>query len=767
MTVAADPVTESPLADGRLDQTLASFNLTRDEYDRIVAGLGRAPNFNELAMFSVLWSEHCCYKNSRHLLKRLPTQGARILQGPGENAGIVAIDDEISIAFKIESHNHPTAVEPFQGATTGVGGILRDIFTMNARPVANLNSLRFGPLEDANNKRLFTEAVAGIAHYGNCVGVPTVAGEVFFDPRYSGNPLVNAMAVGVLYDGAIMASGAKGVGNPVLYVGSDTGKDGMGGAAFASRELDAASREDRPAVQVGDPFAEKLLIESCLEAFATGAIVAAQDMGAAGLTCSCAEMAAKGGLGMIIDLDKTPAREPGMKPFEYLLSESQERMLMVLEKGREQEAIAVFEKWGVPAVIVGEVTDDGRARFLHRGEVVVDVPAALLTDDAPSYPRGEHPPEPAEARARRERDPETGMTALETQDVGAWLERLMGSPNIARPGGVFGQYDRHVRNNTLLASERHGSGVIRLRRRNGEFSGMALAMTTDCNARYVALNPYSGAVSAVAEAARNLACVGALPLAVTDNLNFGAPEKPEIYYQLYYAIEGIKDACLAFETPVTGGNVSLYNEHSGAPILPAPVIGMIGLIENDAAIAAPGFVAAGHEIALVGRFLPTLAGSEYQVLQGAALSGEPPDVCLKTETALIAVIRRLIADGLLASATDVGMGGLLTTLAECACIGSACDGPPFGLSLQDDALSALGEGLSLATLLFGESNGSYVLSYPRERREAIAKAFADADLTWTPLGQVTDGATLRWGAIHLDLGTACERWRTGLDLRDA
>lgn len=766
MAVATDTVTEP------LDHTLRQLNLTRAEYDQIVAGLGRAPNINELSMFSVLWSEHCCYKNSRHLLKRLPTQGARILQGPGENAGIVTIDDEIAIAFKIESHNHPTAVEPFQGATTGVGGILRDIFTMNARPIANLNALRFGPLSEPRNRRLFTEAVAGIAHYGNCVGVPTVAGEVFFDARYSGNPLVNAMAVGVLYRGAIMASGARGVGNPVLYVGSDTGKDGMGGAAFASRELDAASQDDRPAVQVGDPFAEKLLIESCLEAFATGAVVSAQDMGAAGLTCSCAEMAAKGEVGMTIDLDKVPAREPGMKAFEYLLSESQERMLMVLEKGREQEVIAVFAKWGVPATIVGEVTDDGRARFLHHGELVVDVPAALLTDQAPSYPRGDNPPEPDSARARREQDPQAFLPPLAPSDLGPyvseWLPRVMGAPNIARPVGVFRQYDRHVRNNTLLASEAHSGGVIRLRRENGDFSGMALAMTTDCNARYVALNPYRGALSAVAEAARNLACVGAQPLAVTDNLNFGAPEKPAIYHQLYYAIEGIKDACLAFNTPVTGGNVSLYNEHSGEPILPAPVIGMIGLIDDERRIASAGFTTPGHEIALIGRFAPTLAGSEFQALNGQDLCGEPPSICLDTETALIALIRQMIADQRLASATDLGLGGLLATLVECAFIPAADNAAsPWGASLDWAALTGLAPvDMPPETLLFGETNGSYLVSYAPEQREALAQACATASMAFTPLGVVLAEPVLRLGGDTLALQEAFDRWRTALDLTD-
>jgi phosphoribosylformylglycinamidine synthase subunit PurL len=522
-----------------LDATLKSFNLTKSEYQKITTHLQRDPNLCELAMFSVLWSEHCCYKNSKHLLKKLPTTGKRVLQGPGENAGVVSFGEgldgqTLQVAFKIESHNHPTAVEPYQGAATGVGGILRDIFTMNARPVANLNALRFGPLsasetttdtQASRNRYLFTHAVKGIGDYGNCVGVPTIAGDVFFDQTYTGNPLVNAMSIGLL-EGPLVASGASGVGNPILYVGSATGRDGMGGAAFASKELDENSHEDRPAVQVGDPFSEKLLIEACLEAFKTGCVVAAQDMGAAGLTSSSCEMASKGNVGMRMDLDKVPAREPGMLDVEFMLSESQERMLFVLDKDRIQPVLDVFAKWHVPAVIIGEVIAEPNVEIMHHGQLVVNIPAKLLTDLAPSYDRGVQPEEPEAFKTRRESNPQEGLPVLDWADVPAVCERLLATPNIAQASPVFTQYDRHVQNNTLLASEANTSGVIRLRQQDGRFSGKALAATVDCNPVYVALNPYQGAMGAVVEAARNLACVGAEPVAVTDNLNFGNPEKP-------------------------------------------------------------------------------------------------------------------------------------------------------------------------------------------------------------------------------------------------
>lgn len=726
-----------------LGRVLQQFNLTRAEYEAIVSQLGRAPNFTELAMFSVLWSEHCCYKNSRPLLKRLPTQGPRVVQGPGENAGVIDVGDGIQVAFKIESHNHPTAVEPYQGAATGVGGILRDIFTMNARPVASLNALRFGPqqaspahttpAQAARNRYLLSHAVAGIGGYGNCVGVPTVGGDVFFDPTYTGNPLVNAMAIGVL-QGPVMPSRAAGPGNVVLYVGSATGKDGMGGAAFASRELHAGSMEDRPAVQVGDPFAEKLLIESCLEAFATGAVVAAQDMGAAGLTSSSCEMSAKGGVGMTLDLDRVPAREPQMQAHEYLLSESQERMLMVIDRERVGQVCAIFEKWGVPSVVVGHVTAEPMIRIVHQGRTVVDLPAVALADGAPLYHQGEQPPEPEAARQRRTRPPEEELLALSPDDVATWLHALLASDNIHPAKHIFQQYDRHVQNNTLLASENNTPGVIRLRTSSGAWSRQSLAATVDCQPRHVALNPYQGTLGAVAEAARNLACVGAQPLAITNNLNFGNPEKPEIYHQLYYAVEGLKDACTAFETPVTGGNVSLYNEHSGQAILPTPVVGMVGLLSSQDPAHCPtpmmpAFQQAGDAVVLVGCFAPSLGGAEYQVLRtGGAFYGEPPTVDLDAEKRLQALLVSLIQTQRLRSAQDVSLGGLLVTVAECL-------PPHLGARLDFSSLADVTPRLD--TLLFGETHASILLSLPPQQADEVRRQTLAAGLHYHYLGEVT------------------------------
>ena len=745
-------------------ETLQQFNLTESEYRKICLHLGRDPNFNELAMFSVLWSEHCCYKNSRHLLKLLPSQGARVLHGPGENAGVIDIGDGIQVAFKIESHNHPTAVEPFQGAATGVGGILRDIFTMNARPVACLNALRFGPIhgdgaDAARNRYLLSGAVRGIAHYGNCVGVPTVSGDVFFDAGYRGNPLVNAMAVGVIHNNQVMSSRAVGMGNPVLYAGSATGRDGMGGAAFASRELDEKSHEDCPAVQVGDPFAEKLLIEACLEAFATGCVVAAQDMGAAGLTSSSCEMAAKGQVGMTLDLDKVPAREPDMRPWEYLLSESQERMLLVLARGKEQPVLDIFSKWRIPAVIIGEVTEGPQLRFLHRGQVIADLPAPLLTDLAPSYDRGRNPAEPESARIRRLNDPRRAFPDIQMADVPHWLTTLLDTPNIARPSGIFSQYDRHVRNDTLLSSENLSAGVIRLRWEDGEFSGKALAVTVDCNPRYVALEPYQGAMAAVAEAVRNVTCTGARPLAVSDNLNFGNPEKPDIYYQLFYAVQGIKDACEAFEIPVVSGNVSLYNEHGGQAIHPTPTIGMIGLIDDDRRVMSPALRESGLKLAIVGRFKPCLGGSEYQAIRAGQLEGSPPDVDLNREVAAMQAVLAMIHAGKVCAVQDVSTGGLLVTLLEMTFLKAV------GVSLTLESLQAACRTPDprLDELLFGETAGAYIVAY-RPEDESDLKALCPDILDWIPFGQTESRFTLQPDLQQppLDLAPLRERWSTRL-----
>lgn len=747
-----------------LPDLLKTVNLSQAEFDKIVDGLGRWPNKNELAMFSVLWSEHCCYKHSKHLLKTLPTEGERILQGPGENAGVVSIGNDIGVAFKIESHNHPTAVEPFQGAATGVGGILRDIFTMNARPVANLNALRFGPLSAvggvdeptaARNRYLLSGAVEGIAHYGNCVGVPTVGGEVFFDPCFSGNPLVNAMAVGLVYGDTLMPSGAKGVGNPVVYVGSDTGKDGMGGAAFASKELDAeAGDDDRPAVQVGDPFLEKLLIEACLEAFATGYIVAAQDMGAAGLTCSGAEMSAKGGengdlIGMKINLDAVPAREPGMLPHEFLQSESQERMLFVIEAGKEAEIMAIFHKWGLNAAVVGEVIGERRLVFTMADDtgsetVVADVPPALLTEDAPLYEATLTPEEPGTLKQRRQQLwDEANVPDLTGNEINDWLQTLLASPNIARPTPVFHQYDRHVRNNTTLASEVNTAGVIRVRDSEGKPTGQGLALTTDGLSPYVMLNPREGAKTTVAEAARNLACVGAVPLAVTNNLNFGHPEKPETYYHLAESVAGMGEACRAFNTPVTGGNVSLYNERGGRDgaveaILPSPVIGMVGLLDDASMALGSSINQPGDTLLLLGQFAPSLGGSQYQVSRCGQYAGEPPAVDLTLEANLQQLLPKLAQQQLLTAAHDVSLGGLLVTLTEMltpAALQSSTESPTLGMNVS---LSALPAQQRLDVLLFGETAGSIVVCCPSAHVEAVTEQANALGVTVTPLGEVTD-----------------------------
>lgn len=745
-----------------LSDQLKAFNLTQHEYGLILDGMGRAPNFNELGMFSVLWSEHCCYKHSRHLLKTLPTEGPQILQGPGENAGVIDAGEGMAIAFKIESHNHPTAVEPFQGAATGVGGILRDIFTMNARPIANLNALRFGPITKngkqneplsdetvKHNRFLLSHAVEGIAHYGNCVGVPTIGGEMFFDPSFSENPLVNAMAVGMMCSESIMESGAVGVGNPVVYMGAKTGKDGMGGAAFASKELDERSMDDRPAVQVGDPFTEKLLIEACLEVFETGYIVAAQDMGAAGLTCSGAEMAAKNGLGMMIDLDKVPAREPDMLPHEYLLSESQERMLMVVQRGREADVVAIFERWGLPATVVGEVIADNALRFYHHGKLVADVPPKLLADDAPLYLGATDPTEPDSLKSQRTQLPDaTKHPDVSWADVPTVLERLFTSPNIARCVPIFRQYDRHVQGSTLSASETNGSGAIQLKRPDGSFSGKALAVSVDGQSRAIALNPYEGGKAIVAESARNVVCQGGKPLAITNNLNFGNPEKETVYYHLHDSIKGMKEACLALDTPVTGGNVSLYNEHGGEAILPSPVVGMVGLIEHLKAIKPASFNTVGNALLLVGRFAPALGGTEYQATEWGELFGEPPSVDLLLESRLNLFMLDHLAHPPIEGIQDISMGGLLVTLLKTLfpkqLLNDGSVKPTVGASLDLSELRSADNRLD--TLLFGETHGSYIVSINPNTIEKFSGLAAAKGLDIINLGSITGAPELTF--IH-------------------
>jgi len=765
--VVAAPHTATPdfpAPDYPVAEALKKENLSQADYQEICRRLGRAPNRAELGMFGVMWSEHCCYRNSRPLLQGFPTSGPRILVGPGENAGVVDLGEGQRLAFKIESHNHPSAVEPFQGAATGVGGILRDIFTMGARPIALLNALRFGPLEDERNVGLMEGVVAGIAHYGNCVGVPTVGGEVAFDPSYSGNPLVNAMALGLMETEEIVCAGARGVGYPVVYVGSTTGRDGMGGASFASAELSEASLDDRPAVQVGDPFLEKGLIEACLEAFQSGDVVAAQDMGAAGLTCSCSEMAAKGGLGIELDLDRVPAREAGMTAYEFLLSESQERMLFVAKPGREQHLMARFTRWGLQAAVVGRVLEENVVRVLQKGEVAAEVPASALADDTPinhheliSEPPADIQSHWSWSEAELPAPAAAGITPASGPRAGqltAWnqaLLALLDDPTIASKRWVYRQYDHQVQANTVVPPGGADAAVVRLRPQQGEgslqASGRGVAAVVDCPNRWVALDPERGGMAAVAEAARNLSCVGAEPLAITDNLNFPSPETPTGYWQLAMACRGLSAACTALETPVTGGNVSLYNETrlpdgSMQPIHPTPVVGMVGLVHDLAHVRGQAWRTAGDAIWLLGVPLSeagdprvTLAGSSYLERIHGVLTGRPPVIDLALEKAVQAFLRGAIAAGLVASAHDLSDGGLAVALAE-ACIATSAEAA-LGADLD---LPAAVQG-RLDRLLFAEGGARILVSVPAERADhwqaaLEAAAAGAAALPAERLGQV-------------------------------
>ena len=757
---------------------IAAEGIKPEEYQEIVNRLGRHPNQAELGMFGVMWSEHCCYKNSRPLLSQFPTTGKRVLVGPGENAGVVDLGNGLRLAFKIESHNHPSAVEPFQGAATGVGGILRDIFTMGARPIAILNSLRFGNLEDARTRRIFQGVVEGISHYGNCIGVPTVAGEVYFDKAYTGNPLVNAMALGLMETDEIVKSGASGVGNPVLYVGSTTGRDGMGGASFASSELTDDSMDDRPAVQVGDPFLEKSLVEACLEAFKTGAVVAAQDMGAAGLTCSTSEMADKGGVGIELDLDKIPARETGMTPYEYLLSESQERMLFVAEKGREQELIDIFHKWELQAVVAGSVIEEPVVRILYQGEIAAEVTATALADDTPIYKREllKEPPAYAKEAAKWTADSLPGCDYQGIDVRGTYktwneiLLQLLDTPTIASKKWIYNQYDHQVQNNTVLFPGGADAAVIRVRPIDAkpEDCTTGVAATTDCNPRYVYLDPYEGAKAAVAEAARNLSCVGAEPIAVTDNLNFGSPEKPVGYWQLANACLGVADACREMSTPVTGGNVSLYNETLDSdgnpqPIYPTPVIGMVGLIPDIAKICGQSWTNEGDIIYLLGTSSPTLGGSEYLAAIHDTVAGKPPVVDFELEKKVQAVCRHGIRQGWLKSAHDSAEGGLAVALAE-ACIGNGL-GATIELSVRDSQ--------RLDELLFGEVTSQIAVSVETtaitEWEAYLQEQLADS---WLKIGTVTDARSElkiltndNLSLINVKIGELVATWSQAIETR--
>ncbi|MFN7413543.1 MAG: phosphoribosylformylglycinamidine synthase subunit PurL [Dolichospermum sp.] len=764
-------------------QEIASEGIKPEEYTEIVRRLGRHPNKAELGMFGVMWSEHCCYKNSRPLLKQFPTTGPRILVGPGENAGVVDIGDGLQLAFKIESHNHPSAVEPFQGAATGVGGILRDIFTMGARPIALLNSLRFGDLNDPKTQRLFTGVVAGISHYGNCVGVPTVGGEVYFDPAYSGNPLVNVMALGLMETSEIVKSGASGLGNPVLYVGSTTGRDGMGGASFASAELTEESMDNRPAVQVGDPFVEKSLIEACLEAFKTGAVVAAQDMGAAGITCSTSEMAAKGGVGIDFDLDKIPVRESGMIPYEYLLSESQERMLFVAEKGREQELIDIFHRWGLQAVVAGTVIAEPIVRIWFEGKIAAEIPADALAENTPLYEREllTKAPEYAQ-KAWQWTSDNLPVCNVEGIEIGGSLQTwnqilltLLDTPTIASKSWVYRQYDHQVQNNTVLLPGGADAAVIRLRpleepqNRSTERSRSlksGVAATVDCNSRYVYLDPYEGAKAVVAEAARNLSCVGAEPIAVTDNLNFGSPEKPIGYWQLASACRGLSEGCRELGTPVTGGNVSLYNETfdaEGNPqaIYPTPVVGMVGLIPDLTKICGQGWQNVGDVIYLLGLSIQFrspqpplergaiesnlergaiesrmgLGASEYLATIHHTIAGKPPRIDFDLERLVQKACREGIRAGWVNSAHDSAEGGVAVAIAESCLSGNLGAEINFPISANHDS--------RFDEVLFGEGGARILVSVSGENQEKW-ESYLHRTLpeNWQKLGTVTNSGNL-------------------------
>ena len=734
--------------------------LTPEDYNEIVRRLGRHPNRAELGMFGVMWSEHCCYRNSRPLLGQFPTEGPRILVGPGENAGVVDLGEGHRLAFKIESHNHPSAVEPFQGAATGVGGILRDIFTMGARPMALLNALRFGPLEESRNVGLMEGVVAGIAHYGNCVGVPTVAGEVAFDPSYSGNPLVNAMALGLMETETIVRSGASGVGNPVVYVGSTTGRDGMGGASFASAELSEDSLDDRPAVQVGDPFLEKGLIEACLEAFQSGDVVAAQDMGAAGLTCSCAEMAAKGDLGIELDLDRVPARETGMTAYEFLLSESQERMLFVVQAGREEPLMQRFRRWGLQAAVVGRVLEEPLVRVLQNGAVAAEVPSRALAEDTPIN-RRELLSEPPAAVQQHWQWQEGSLPALAAEAVEPTLLQLLDDPTIASKRWVWRQYDHQVQANTVVRPGGADAAVLRLRSQQDHdpqsMNQRGVAATVDCPNRWVALDPERGGMAAVAEAARNLSCVGAEPIAVTDNLNFPSPETPTGYWQLAMACRGLSEACRVLQTPVTGGNVSLYNDTrlpdgSIQPIQPTPVVGMVGLVDNINTLVGlawpqPAAGAAGDHLVLLGVPLDTaqddervgLAGSSFLQVCHGLCTGRPPQTDLALEQRVQQALRSGIRAGQISAAHDVSDGGLLVAVAEMA-VAAGC-----GAQLSVPSAGRL------ERLLFAEGGARVVVSVPEASWPALQTALQQAGCPAQSLGRVQADARLQLRVGDQDL----------------
>ena len=729
---------------------LERHGLKPDEYDRIVGALGRPPTDTELGIFSVMWSEHCSYKSSRIHLRKLPTKGPRVLQGPGENAGAVDIGDGLAAVFKIESHNHPSFIEPYQGAATGVGGIIRDIFTMGARPIALMNSLRFGHLDGpdgARTRRIMEGVVAGIAGYGNSIGIATVGGEIAFEEPYSGNPLVNVFCLGISKADALVKGTAAGSGNPVYYVGAKTGRDGIHGATMASAEFDDKSAEKRPAVQVGDPFMEKLLLEACLELMKTDALVGVQDMGAAGLTCSTSEMGARGGAGIEIDVRHVPQRETGMTPYEIMLSESQERMLLVVKQGREAEVERIFDKWDLHAAHIGFVTGDGLLRVKDRGAVVAEIPNKALVDDAPVYDRPTRRPDYLD---RVQRLDLSQLAAGSPQEA---LTALLRSPTIASKRWVYRQYDHMVRTNTIVLAGM-GAGVVRVKD-----TPRALALSVDGNGRHCYLDPRRGAMLAVAEASRNVACAGATPIGATNCLNFGNPERPEIMWQIVEAVEGIAEACRALDVPITGGNVSLYNETDGKAIYPTPIIGVVGLIEDASRVLARTFRQEGGDVVVLGDDFGELGGSEYLKVVHGVVQGQPPALDLARERALIQLLVKATAAGFLQSAHDCSDGGLAVTLAECS----------FGTGIGVDVdVTVVAQGFSPAlTALFSESASRAVVTVAPERRGALLQMAAEAGVPAHLIGR-TGGSRLRMRvagrpAIDCEVAEAEQAWATAIE----
>ena len=769
---------KTPYPDAAVSPELVKqHGLTPEEFERIKKILGREPNFTELGIFSVMWSEHCSYKNSRKELRKFPTTGSNILVKAGEeNAGVVDIGDGWAVAFKIESHNHPSAIEPFQGAATGVGGIIRDIFTMGARPEFCLNSLRFGPIaEDTGcgvrdagsskssrvadrasripaNRRLFTGVISGIAHYGNCVGIPTIGGEIYFDESFEGNPLVNVFCLGVLRHEELARGKAEGSGNPVFYVGAETGRDGLAGAAFASRELTEQSREDRPAVQVGDPFKEKLLLEACLELIARDAVAGIQDMGAAGLTCSTCETASRGGSGIEIDLAKVPKREAGMTPYEIMLSESQERMLIIAKRGQEHVVRDVFDKWDVPCAEIGRVTDDGIMRVRNNGTIAAEIPAKALADEAPLYSREA---QKLAAESKSDADFIKEITANSASSAVESLGQLLRDPTVASKNWVYRQYDHTVRTGTLVKPG-SDAAVFFVR-----YANKILAATTDCNSLYCGLDPREGGKIAVAEAARNLTCSGARPLAVTDCLNFGNPYKPENFWQLREAVEGVAEACRAFGTPVTGGNVSLYNESPAGVVDPTPTIAMVGLIDDEKHITTQWFKDEGDVTVLVGTVAPIsdrrsanelLGGSRYLKICHGLKVGPPPEIDLQHEIKVQNAVRDLIQAGLVKSAHDCSEGGLAVALAE------SCFNPEklFGAEITLNAGDT-----PATTALFNESQSRIVISISPQNLDNAVAMLRERHVPFQQLGKVggndlhirIDEQTFRWPIADL-----CDDW---------